>query len=369
MLEESDADVLLLLDCCYSAALPTTGSHRRSGGTVEVIAACGHDAIAAEVDEHSFTRALISELAMSSESLPFSIGVLHSRVFSRLKCLVDELATDEEGKYVKNGDGRLIYKRQPRKTPIHSIICETIPRRSIILGPLPTLSSSSSPASDLSTPGSSATSLPPLDTSNGNARKKRKRSVEDSEGKHPQVLVAVRLDDAKVEFRAWIDWIRSAPPEARDIRIEGVYDSLSTLVLLRMPVALWNLLPENPAYSFVAFVTSRNNAADWNQDAAIVCPCEDGKCDTCKTAEQKLPDASEELADQASRFPTSQSEHPAEETVKLSAPVPVGRLLSRSLTSCTECRRRKQRVISSYLSPSYPISEATFINLRKGGFD
>jgi hypothetical protein len=47
--------------------------------------------------------------------------------------------------------------------------------------------------------------------------------------------------------------------EGVDIRIEGRYDSFSTL-LLRMPIAVWNLLPEHQAYSFVGFVTSENLA-------------------------------------------------------------------------------------------------------------
>jgi hypothetical protein len=51
-----------------------------------------------------------------------------------------------------------------------------------------------------------------------------------------------------------------APPECKDVKIEGRYDSFSTLLLVRISVATWNLLPENPAYSFVGFVTSENKA-------------------------------------------------------------------------------------------------------------
>jgi hypothetical protein len=51
-----------------------------------------------------------------------------------------------------------------------------------------------------------------------------------------------------------------APPECKDVKIEGRYDSFSTLLLVRISVATWNLLPGNPAYSFVGFVTSENKA-------------------------------------------------------------------------------------------------------------
>jgi hypothetical protein len=230
MLEEADADVLLLFDCCHSAAVPTADCPQRTGGVVEVIAACGYETIAAEVDQHSFTRAITSVLAMASKGLPFSIGELHSRVVSRLKCWTPELATDDKGNFIENGEGRLLFERQPRKTPIYSIISETHPRRSIILGPVST-PSSSSPSSDVCMPDSSETPSPPSTSDNRgeNSSKKQKRRADEHGSRHPQVLLAVRLDDLKFDVQKWIEWIRNAPPEAKSIRIEGTYDSFSTL--------------------------------------------------------------------------------------------------------------------------------------------
>jgi hypothetical protein len=96
----------------------------------------------------------------------------------------------------------------------------------------------------------------------------------------PQVLLAIRLDDDKFDFQAWTEWVRNAPPGAKGIRIDGTYDSFSTLVLLRMPVAVWDFLPENSAYTFVGFVTSGNNVGSWDQDLGISCPCGD-VCPKC----------------------------------------------------------------------------------------
>ena len=267
MLEEADADALLLFDCCHSAAVPTADCPQRTGGVVEVIAACGYETIAAEVDQHSFTKALTCVLAMASQGLPFSIGVLHSQVSSRLKCWTPELTTDEKGNFIKNGEGNLLLERQPRRTPIYSIICATRPHRSIILGPISTPSSSSS-SLDICMPDTSETPSPPpiSDDMAEKTSKKRKRSADEHGGKLPQVLLAVRLDDPKFDLQKWIEWIRNAPPEAKSIHIEGSYDSFSTLILLRMPVAVWNLVPENSAYSFVGFVTSGNKTFYWGQD-------------------------------------------------------------------------------------------------------
>ena len=54
--------------------------------------------------------------------------------------------------------------------------------------------------------------------------------------------------------------LRQLPSEANDFKIEGIYGSFSTLLLLRVPVIVWNLLPQNPAYTFVGFITSQNMA-------------------------------------------------------------------------------------------------------------
>jgi hypothetical protein len=39
--------------------------------------------------------------------------------------------------------------------------------------------------------------------------------------------------------------------------VEGVYGSDSTLLLLSVPVAVWDLLPANPAMTFVGFSRTR----------------------------------------------------------------------------------------------------------------
>jgi hypothetical protein len=203
MLEEADADVLLLLDCCHSAAVPTTDCQQRTGGVVEVIAACGYETVAAEVDQHSFTKALTDILAMASKGRPFSVGELHSRVLSRLKCWTPQLATDGEGKYIENADGRLLYERQPRRTPIYSILCETMPRRSIVLGPLADLSLCSGSHYDQETLSSNTSSArsPPLSGSDKkcDSSSESDHSTAERCGVHyPQVLLAILLRPIRV---------------------------------------------------------------------------------------------------------------------------------------------------------------------------
>jgi len=81
------------------------------------------------------------------------------------------------------------------------------------------------------------------------------------------VLLSIQLekayfkDEMDENLRIWREWIRNMPPEAKGVKIDAIYDSFSTLVLLSLPIALWDLLPDNSAYSFVGFVTSDNNVS------------------------------------------------------------------------------------------------------------
>lgn len=85
-----------------------------------------------------------------------------------------------------------------------------------------------------------------------------------------QVLLAVRLDDNYFfddsgadegkKLRTWCEWLKALPSGVKEVSVQGVYESFSTLVLLNMPLLLWNLLPSNNAYSFVGFVQSKNLA-------------------------------------------------------------------------------------------------------------
>ncbi len=52
----------------------------------------------------------------------------------------------------------------------------------------------------------------------------------------------------------WIKWIYQAPPNLRDqIKMEGVRAGFSTMVILKVPVAIWDRLPDCPSLSFVGF--------------------------------------------------------------------------------------------------------------------
>jgi hypothetical protein len=265
MFEEADADVLLLYDCCNSAATTASSSYQVHKGVTEVIAACGYETIAPEVGEHSFTHALAEVLSAASKGQPFSVAELHTRVLNRLKCWTPSFVKDEKGKRKEDPAGRLLFERQPRRTPIYSILCETQPRRSILLSPLKVSSTEpETPAGSLNrgyAPSASISSgqSPSEKLSNIEEGVRKRKRILDEVNEYPQVLLAIRLDRHELDLNAWKECLlRQLPPEAKEIKIEGIFGSFSTLLLLRIPVGVWDLLPENPAYSFVGFVTTSN---------------------------------------------------------------------------------------------------------------
>lgn len=74
----------------------------------------------------------------------------------------------------------------------------------------------------------------------------------------PKVLISVALEEEQwLSTQQWEDWLRSIPGLVRYANVEGVYGSDSTLLLLSVPVAVWDLLPADPAMKFVGFSRTR----------------------------------------------------------------------------------------------------------------
>ena len=74
----------------------------------------------------------------------------------------------------------------------------------------------------------------------------------------PKVVLAINFDGEhwKDSEHLFTDWLKEMPLPTESIRIEAVFRGLSTVMILSMPVAIWDLLPENPRYSFINFVRS-----------------------------------------------------------------------------------------------------------------
>jgi hypothetical protein len=254
ILSECDSDVLLLYDCCH--AIPTT-TGITGRGVKEFLAACGFEGIAPEVGRDSFTHALIQELGKASYS-SVSIGELYGRLIDRLRTWKPCISKNEFGQMRFNSYGKPLYERSKRKTPIHCALSNEPKPRSIILSPLPV--------------ATGTFGLPIVagqHSHNQHGKKKRYKYLSEDEDKHsrikditecPQVILSIRVDTEQFDLGAWLEWIKDVPPEATKVKVEGIYGSLSILLLLRMPITTWKLLPDDTAYSFIGFVTTENLA-------------------------------------------------------------------------------------------------------------
>lgn len=251
MLEQANADVLILLDCCAAAASSTA---EVGSGVTELVAACGFETTAPGAGEHSFTRSLIDELKGWSPGPPLSIVRLHCEVLSRIK-------------YWKPRYGRTADHREHRKAPVYIALANQGKPRSIELTPFArrnitspeqpfaTCQSSLSPSSEEDTEMAGYLNSVSPNSSHSSLGNPEKRVAL----KCPRVLISVALEeDQYLKCNAWIDWLKSVPAIAKSAHIEGIYESDSTLLLLTLPIETWDLLPKDLAVKFISFVKSRN---------------------------------------------------------------------------------------------------------------
>ena len=254
MLEQATSDVLILLDCCAAA----TASAEQGSGVTEVIAACGFETTAPGVCEHSFTTSLIEELRYCPKRSPLSAAMLHMKVLSRMKYWKPKSVETRAGEPA-------LHER--RKTPVHTILTNEGKPRSIVLSPVETISFlspevSASLAHSLSSDASSQ-DVEMEDSSNDSATTSIPSSVSSlgsgSEQSFPIVLIAVALEENQsLQLDTWVEWLRDIPAIAKYARVEGIYESYSTLMLISLPIHIWDLIPNNPAVSFVGFIKSQD---------------------------------------------------------------------------------------------------------------
>ncbi|KAK0111112.1 hypothetical protein ONS95_001489 [Cadophora gregata] len=257
VLEEAASDVLLLYDCCYASHPAVNGAGQ---GVTEVIAACGFEAQAPAVGPHSFTNALIQELEESFNGAPFYAAELHSKILGSLKNWKPKLLREPNGNVWVDEKGQPRYECHKRRTPVHCLLTTKRPNRSIMLAPLRPGVSMRQTVHEKQSLGSAL----------GNNSMPSNYYKDPNLPHYPQVLISVRLeedyladdDDRESQKRQqpWLEWFRNIPDAANKVTIHGVYRSYSTLLLLSMSVALWNILPAHVAYSFIGFLNSGNLA-------------------------------------------------------------------------------------------------------------
>ena len=210
MLEYAVPDAVILLDCCYAASADL----RSVDGTLEILAACGRETTTVGISDWSFTSRL-TEVLRELKDQAFTIVQLHSK-------LINYRAVE--------GPKKLL------KTPHHGIMSNK-DKASIRLSAI------------ITPPDATSTDKTELATSTIGALS-------------PRVLIAVSLKRNDHDPGVWRDWLLSHLPSGIDglslVRPEGIWGAHSVLGLFSLPAAVWDLLPNRSAYTFVGFVTTPN---------------------------------------------------------------------------------------------------------------
>ena len=232
LLERSLSDTLILLDCCAGAASATFPNGK---SITETISASSWDAIAPDPGRYSFTNALIEVLG-EWRLRTFSAAMLHAEVLARLKH-PRPIAIN----------GKLF---EARSTPVHFMMTSNHKAPSIEWGRiLPADRMPPSPPQEAQDPHTD----PPT------GRGPDTVAVSEPNEDEPHVMISLALEDnQQLDLNAWEQWLASFPALAKYVKVQGVFKSHSTLLLLSMPVMVWDLLPEDHACSFVAFIRSNN---------------------------------------------------------------------------------------------------------------
>ncbi|PHH62949.1 hypothetical protein CDD81_6582 [Ophiocordyceps australis] len=256
LLERSKSDVLILLDCCAGAA-SATFAHGNS--TTETISASSWDAIAPEPGPFSFTNVLI-EVFHEWRLRIFSAAMLHAEVLARLK---HPRPTQRDGT-----------SRENRSTPVHVMMTANHKAPSIELSRMCRPSEPNWMPRDRSRAVSMDDAADALQTNSG---------LTIPTETTPHVMISLALeDDQRLDIRAWEQWLVAFPAMAKHVQVQGVFQSYSTLLLVSMPVTIWDLLPDDNAISFVAFIRSNNLVTPrWQPDSVqIPVPARQSEHDT-----------------------------------------------------------------------------------------
>ena len=255
IIEEAKSDFLLLFDCCHAYHPPSrpSGSGRN---IIEVISAVGFGTIAAEPGADSFTHHLDEALALAKRNGPIKAVDLYMDIMRRLFPQTPRrLRRDRSFVVDQNGP---VEQKSPRRCPLHYWLSGQ--PKTITLAPFephaPAFPERGVPSDEPSEVLRKASSTTAAETPRDLVGT---GIIQIQRAEFPQVLVCFRVTRDDFDPTEWVKWLLEAPPEARDlVRIDGFYGSFSSLLLVRMPVQVWSLLPGSPSVSFVGFVTTRN---------------------------------------------------------------------------------------------------------------
>ncbi|KAL9107905.1 MAG: hypothetical protein Q9227_007227 [Pyrenula ochraceoflavens] len=217
VLLDSEADVLMLLDCCYIAS-PEKHTLNTSRGTNEILAAYGPEVPSTGLERSSFTDVLSHELESGA-----------------LKC-------DTIGKPLT-------------AVGLHrALVCDN---RSMIFNPFYMRLTKFDCESIILIPSRKTESS----TNNHNPDRLPSALSRVSE---PSARALLAVHTSKLPNQDFVAYLRDEGVMplfingTEAVRVEAVYSTNSTMILVSVPIEVWNLIPDNDACRFVSLIRSKN---------------------------------------------------------------------------------------------------------------
>jgi hypothetical protein len=95
-----------------------------------------------------------------------------------------------------------------------------------------------------------------LDFDDSNSAPSPLSALTESRDSNPHVLIKIGLEHnhGPMDVKQCLRWLESIPLLGKWANIEGVCPSHSTLMIVSMPVSLWDMLPDHPASTFITFI-------------------------------------------------------------------------------------------------------------------
>jgi len=258
MFDECDADVLFLFDSCQAMPQPLDSFGK---GFVSAITATGSDpnpiGIAAEVGPDSFTSSLIKVLGLMARGphgpQSFTESDLYNKLDREISKAPARLEEKSDGTLVFDSNG-VIPVRRKRRCPFLRPLSRNKIARPISIPILHRFGRKKESGLLFNVDKDSFD--PPASLGQADIR--------------PEVLVSFRLtpDDMKFDDKdGWArlmlrisDAVSGQGVTVGDIKIEGLFPSDSSLLLLRIPMDIWNLLRRHRSATFIGNVYGENGA-------------------------------------------------------------------------------------------------------------
>jgi hypothetical protein len=262
-LEDAQSDILLLLDTCAVADAPAAGSH----GIKQAIAAYSPDHASREPGARSFTYYLIEALNKLGSGRPFSIQRLHEDIISQKHNLFLQQTTS-----LTNGNGKTppAHERMP--------VCFTLTPgslQSIVMSPLGSQGQGSHIASPLASPDNiTQTEQKAVKiNSNSNLTFEEVRAL----------VCTTFLGEPSQDMASFKQWLQNTPLAASKIAVEGMFHGPPTVLLVSMPIAVYNVIAADRTCGLLGYVNSHNMTTEYQHLIGAISPT--GKAATFKELE------------------------------------------------------------------------------------